>query len=154
MIHMDAINRKILSLLQEDGRLSMTDLAARVGLSLSSCHRRVRDLEASGVIEGYRALVPPRAVGLTFEALVFVTMARTDLETVAAFEDAAAAEPAIVTAQRLFGEPDYLFRVLARDLTHYQEIYDMRLGALPGVQRLTSTMVMRNFGGDGTVPIP
>lgn len=49
---------------------------------------------------------------------------------------------------------DYLFRVLARDLTHYQEIYDTRLGALPGVQRLTSTMVMRNFGGDGTVPIP
>lgn len=150
---MDALNRKILSLLQDDGRISITDLATQVGLSLSSCHRRVKELEQSGAIEGYRAVVSPQAVGLTFEALVFVTMGRTDQDTIAAFERDVAANPHIVTARRLFGEPDFMLRVLAQDLAAYQDIYDTELGALPGVQRLTSTMVMKLIGADRTVPI-
>ena len=84
---MDAIDREILAALQEDGRLSLTDLAARVGLTLSPCHRRVRELERAGVIEQYRAVVSPAAVGLDFEAIVFVTIDRTDPETVGAFEE-------------------------------------------------------------------
>ncbi|KAB1660291.1 Lrp/AsnC family transcriptional regulator [Pseudoclavibacter chungangensis] len=151
---MDALNQQILSLLQEDGRMSTTDLAARVGLSLSSCHRRVKELETSGAIEGYRAIVSPDRLGLTFEAIVFVTMNVTDRPTVAAFEDAVADEPSIVTAQRLFGEPDYLLRVLAPDLAGYQELYDTRLAVLPGVQRLTSTMVMKRIGAEHLVPVP
>jgi DNA-binding Lrp family transcriptional regulator len=150
---MDRIDREILSLLQDDGRASITDLAAQVGLSLSSCHRRVKELEQSGAIEGYRAVISPEAVGLTFEALVFVTMQRTDQQTIAAFEREVAANPHIVIAQRLFGEPDFMLRVLARDLAAYQDIYDNELGAMPGVQRLTSTMVMKRIGADGTVPI-
>jgi len=70
---MDAVDRKILAELQNDGRLTITDLAARVGLSVSPCHRRLRELERAGVIRGYRAIVDPKAVGLTFEALLFVT---------------------------------------------------------------------------------
>lgn len=151
---MDALNRQILSLLQEDGRMSTTDLATRVGLSLSSCPRRVKELEASGAIEGYLAIVSPDRLGLTFEAIVFVTMNVTDRPTVTAFEDAVADEPSIVTAQRLFGEPDYLLRVLAPDLAGYQELYDTRLAALPGVQRLTSTMVMKRIGTEHLVPVP
>jgi len=150
---MDRLNRKILSLLQEDGRISITDLAALVGVSLSSCHRRVKELEQSGAIEGYRAVISPKAVGLTFEALVFVTMGCTDQETIAAFEHGVAANPHIVIAQRLFGEPDFMLRVLARDLAAYQDLYDTQLGALPGVQRLTSTIVMKRIGTDQTVPI-
>lgn len=150
---MDHLDRKILSLLQEDGRASITDLASRVGLSLSSCHRRVKELEQSGAIEGYRAVISPESVGLTFEALVFVTMVRTDQETIAAFERGVAANPHIVIAQRLFGEPDFMLRVVARDLAAYQDLYDTQLGTLPGVQRLTSTMVMKRIGSDGTIPI-
>ena len=81
---MDSLDREILSALQEDGRISVTELASRVGLSLSACHRRVRELEQSGVIEQYRAVVSPAAVGLTFEAIVFVTISRTDPDTVCA----------------------------------------------------------------------
>jgi DNA-binding Lrp family transcriptional regulator len=150
---MDRIDRKILSALQDDGRMSVTDLASRAGLSLSACHRRLKDLERDGAIERYRALISPRAVGLAFEAIVFVTIARTDATTAAAFEEAVTAVPNIVEAERLFGQPDYMLRVLARDLTAYQELYDQTLGTLPGVERLTSTLVMKRIGPERTIPL-
>ena len=71
---MDAVDWKILAELQQDGRLTVTELAERVGLSLSPCHRRLRALEHSGAISGYHAHLNTNALGLTFEALVFVTM--------------------------------------------------------------------------------
>lgn len=133
--------------------MSLTDLAKSHGLSLSSCHRRVRELERSGAIQRYRAIVSPEAVGFSFEAIVFVTMGHTALQVVADFELAVAETPSIIEAQRLFGEPDYMLRVLARDLAAYQEFYDSKLVGLPGVQRLTSTLVMKRIGEDRTVPL-
>lgn len=151
---MDALDREILSILQRDGRVSVTDLARQVGLSLSACHRRMRDLERDGVIEGYRAVLSAAAVGLQFEAIVFVTIDRTDPDTVARFESAVAALPNVVAAERLFGDPDYMVRVLTKDLTAYQELYDGALGALPGVQRLSSTLVMKRIETSGLIPVP
>lgn len=130
--------------------MSVTDLAGRVRLSVSTCHRRLRDLEHSGAIRGFHAAVDPEALGLTFEAVVMVTMGRTDQATVKAFEDAVTREPAIVSAERLFGETDYILRTLSRDLADYQELYDTVLGTLPGVERLNSTMVMKRVV-DGTL---
>ena len=75
---MDDIDRKILSELQKDGRLSLTELGERIGLSLSPCHRRVRALEEAGTIRDYRATIDPAAVGLNFAAIVFVTLRQTD----------------------------------------------------------------------------
>ncbi len=150
---MDAIDRKILAELQHDGRLSVTDLAARVGLSLSPCHRRLRALEQSGAVADYRAHLNAHALGLTFEALVFVTMRGADRETIHAFEEAVAQIPNVLAAQRLFGEPDYLLRVIAADLTAFQAIYDDRLSALPGVQRLTSTLVMKTVVENKPLPL-
>jgi DNA-binding Lrp family transcriptional regulator len=150
---MDAIDRKILAELQQDGRLTVTDLAAKVRLSLSPCHRRLRDLEKSGAIRGYRAVVDPAALGLTFEALVFITMRQADRDTVARFEAAVAEVPAVVQAQRLFGDPDYLLRVLTADLAAYQRLYDEQLATLPGVQRLNSTLVMKQVVGVRPLPI-
>jgi DNA-binding Lrp family transcriptional regulator len=149
---MDAIDRKILAELQLDGRLTITELAERVRLSVSPCHRRVRALEDSGTIAGYRAHLDPKALGLGFESLVFVTMRESDSTTVAAFEDAVAQVPNIVQAQRLFGDPDYLLRVVTDDLTAFQRFYDSTLAALPGVQRLTSTLVMKTVVADGPLP--
>ncbi|MBK3642039.1 Lrp/AsnC family transcriptional regulator [Streptomyces sp. NPDC001260] len=149
---MDALDRKILTELQQDGRLTVTDLAARVRLSVSPCHRRLRDLEREGAIRGYRAVVDPAAVGLTFEALVFVTLRWEDQGTVTAFEEAVTAIPHVLQAQRLFGEPDYLLRVATSDLTAYQRLYDERLVRLPGVQRLTSTLVMKHVVDDRPLP--
>ena len=150
---MDALDRELLARLQDDGRVSITDLAGQVGLSVSACHRRVRDLEQSGAIQRYRAVVSPRTVGLEFEAIVFVTIGRTDLDTITAFEDAVAALPNVVEAERLFGETDYMLRVLTADLAAYQQLYDTALGGLPGVQRLTSTLVMKRVGPERTIPL-
>ena len=150
---MDRIDQKILAELQADGRLSVTDLADRVGLSLSPCHRRVRALEQSGVILGYRAQLAPSALGLTFSAMVFVTLREGDHQAVAAFENALQGIAQIVEAQRLFGEPDYLLQVITRDLPAFQRLYDERLSTLPNVQRLTSTLVMKQVIQDRTLPL-
>lgn len=149
---MDAMDRKILTELQLDGRLTVTELAARVSLSVSPCHRRLRDLEREGAIRGYRAVVDPAAVGLNFEALVFATLRWEDADTVTAFEEAVSAVPHVLQAQRLFGEPDYLLRVATTDLAAFQQLYDLRLARLPGVQRLTSTLVMKNVVQDRPLP--
>lgn len=150
---MDRLDRKILAELQADGRQSLTDLASRVGLTLSPAHRRVRDLEKSGAIVGYRAIVDPRALGLGFEALVFVTMKQEDRATLLAFEQAAASIPNVLLAQRLFGDPDYLLRVRTADLDAYATLEDDVLSTLPGVQRLNSTLVMKNIVIDRPYPI-
>jgi DNA-binding Lrp family transcriptional regulator len=149
---MDAIDQKILAELQEDGRLTVTELSAKVGLSLSPCHRRLRELERAGVIKGYRAVVDPAAVGLTFQALVFVTMRQEDRETLLAFEEAVARVPNVLQAQRLFGDPDYLLRIVAADLNAYAALEDQTLAALPGVQRLNSTLVMKQVVDDRPLP--
>ncbi|MDJ0356620.1 Lrp/AsnC family transcriptional regulator [Paenarthrobacter sp. PH39-S1] len=150
---MDALDRKILAELQSDGRLSLTDLAARVSLTLSPTHRRVRDLERSGAITGYRAVVNPSAVGLAFEALVFVTMKQEDHDTLLSFEAALADIPNVIQGQRLFGDPDYLLRVQTVDLDAYAQLEDNALATLPGVQRLTSTLVMKNVVIDRGYPV-
>jgi DNA-binding Lrp family transcriptional regulator len=150
---MDALDRKILAELQQDGRVTLTELAERVGLSLSPCHRRLRALEQSGAISGYHARLDANALGLTFEALVFVTMRGADRDTVAAFEQAVAATPHILQAQRLFGDPDYLLRVITRDLPAYQKLYDNYLSTLPGVQRLNSTLVMKSVVENRPLPL-
>jgi DNA-binding Lrp family transcriptional regulator len=150
---MDSVDRKILAALQSEGRLTITELAARIPLSVSRCQRRVRELEAAGVLRGYHADVDPAAVDLGFTAIVFVTMHQEDQTTVADFEAQVADVPEIIAAQRLFGEPDYLLRVATADLDTYRRLYDERLSSLPGVQRLTSTLVMKDLVGARGLPL-
>ncbi|MFH5879001.1 Lrp/AsnC family transcriptional regulator [Arthrobacter sp. NA-172] len=149
----DGIDRTILRYLKEDGRMTATALAAKVGLTVAPCHRRLRDLEASGVIRGYRADIDPAAIGLGFEAIVFVTLRQADRTTMSEFEDRVALIPNIVEAQRLFGSPDYLLRVIAADLPAYQRFYDDQLSALPAVERLNSTLVMKNLKSNAGPPV-
>lgn len=149
---MDAIDRKIIAELQAAGRLTVTELAQRVALSVAPCHRRLRELERTGVIRGYRAIIDPGAVGLGFEVLVHVTMDREDASTIAGFEAGLAAIPEVRHAERLFGDPDYLVRVATADLAAYQALRDEKLAALPGVQRLTSTIVMKKVVDDRPYP--
>ncbi|WP_394613949.1 Lrp/AsnC family transcriptional regulator [Lentzea sp. JNUCC 0626] len=137
---MDAVDRKILAELQRDGRITVTDLAQRVQLSVSRCQRRLRELEREGVIHGYRAVVDAAALGFGFEALVF---AKLRLDTMDEFDRALVDVPNVVEAQRLFGSPDYLLRVVTADLTSYQRLYEETLAKLPGVRGLTSTIVMK-----------
>lgn len=148
----DDIDRKILAVLQSEGRLTLTELAARIGLSVSPCHRRLRALEESRAILGYRAVVDPAAVGLGFEALVFVTLKQVDRETMVGFEEAVAGVDGILQAQRLFGDPDYLLRVRAANLDAYAAFEDEVLVALPGIHRLTSTLVMKTIVDNRPLP--
>lgn len=149
---MDAIDRKMLAELQAEGRLTVTDLAQRVALSVAPCHRRLRELEHTGVIRGYRAIVDPAALGFGFEVLVQVTMDREDASTITEFERGLAAIPEVRHAERLFGDPDYLLRVATADLASYQAMRDEKLATLPGVQRLTSTIVMKRIVDDRPYP--
>ena len=153
-VHMDGIDRRILAELQEHGRLTVTELADRVQLTAGPCHRRLRELERAGVITGYRAVLDPAAVGLGFEALVSITLERGDAGTVAAFEAALAQVPQVRHAERLFGDPDYLLRVVATDLNDYAALRDHTLATLPGVQRITSTIVMKRIVDNRPLPLP
>ncbi|MFF8842045.1 Lrp/AsnC family transcriptional regulator [Streptomyces sp. NPDC015127] len=138
---MDSTDRKILATLQSEGRITLTDLAEKVRLSVSRCQRRVRELEAAGIIRGYRAVVDAAAMGYGFEVLVFATLSRPDAVT--EFDAALADIPEVVEAQRLFGEPDYLIRVVSADLPSYQHLYESVLIHLPGLRGLNSTIVMK-----------
>jgi DNA-binding Lrp family transcriptional regulator len=150
---MDAIDRKILAELQAEGRLTVTELAQRVALSVAPCHRRLRELERSGTIRGYRAVIDPAAVGAGFEVLAQVIMEREDADTITAFENGLIAIPEVRHAERLFGDPDYLLRVVTADIAAYQELRDGKLASLPGIQRLTSTIVMKRVVDDRPLPV-
>lgn len=142
---MDNIDRNIVAILQRDGRTSVTDLAVEIGLSTSACSRRLNELHHLRVITGYRATVDPAALGLNFEVLAAVTMQQEDADTVARFETALTEIDEVQHAERLFGDPDFLIRFVTSDINHYQHIRDTRLATLPGVQKITSNIVMRRI---------
>jgi DNA-binding Lrp family transcriptional regulator len=146
----DVIDRKIVAVLQAEGRITLTELADRVRLSVSRCQRRVRELEADGTIRGYSAVVNAAAVGYGFEVLLFATLTRPG--AVPEFEAALADIPQVIEAQRLFGEPDYLVRVVSADLPSYQHLYENVLISLPGVRGLISTIVMKQAVGPRPLP--
>lgn len=150
---MDRMDRRILAELQSDGRLTVTELAEKVGLSLSPCHRRVKTLEQNGVITGYRANLDPASMGYSFSAIVFVTLSVANRPAVSEFEEAVKDVPQIITAQRLFGDPDYMLQVVSRDLRSFQVLYDEKLSGMPGVQRLNTTLVMKTVVQDRPLPL-
>jgi DNA-binding Lrp family transcriptional regulator len=153
ILAMDTIDRKIIAELQAKGRLTVTELAQRVGLSVAPCHRRLRELERAGAIRGYRAVVDPAAIGVGFEVLVQVTMDREDAATIADFERRLAEIAEVRHAERLFGDPDYLVRVATADIAAYQKLRDEKLATLPGVQRLNSTIVMKRIVDERPFPL-
>lgn len=110
-------------------------------------------MESSGAISRYRALLDAEVLGLTFEALIFVSMHTADRGTITAFEVAVSEVPNVLQVQRLFGDPDYLMRVITHDRSAFQRLYDQSLATLPGVQRLVSTLAMKNVVVDRSLPL-
>ncbi|MFI1682886.1 Lrp/AsnC family transcriptional regulator [Streptomyces sp. NPDC020607] len=149
---MDEIDRSILRELQHDGRLTNQELAARVGLSASPCMRRVRQLELDGVIQGYRAVVSPEAVGRGFEVLVSIEV-RRDRETVEAFEAALQDIPDVIEAYRLFGSPGCLLRIAVADLAAYERLWIERLTTLAGVTEVNSQIIMKRIKEPQGLPV-
>ena len=105
------------------------------------------------MIRGYKAQLDPGNLGFNFSALVFVTLREGDRQAVEAFEIAVMEVPQVIQAQRLFGDPDYLLQVVSRDLSAFQQLYDEQLSSLPSVQRLISTLVMKNVVQDRPLPL-
>jgi Lrp/AsnC family transcriptional regulator, leucine-responsive regulatory protein len=141
---MDRADMAILSHLMKEGRLANTELADRVGLSPSPCLRRVRHLERSGVITGYRAVVDPAAIGRGFEVLVHVEMGLQDRATIEAFETEITQIDEVTECRRMFGHPDYLLWVATADLEAYERLYMAKLTNLPGVARTNSQFTMKS----------
>jgi Lrp/AsnC family transcriptional regulator, leucine-responsive regulatory protein len=149
---MDGIDREILRELQNDGRLSNQELAQRVGLTPSPCMRRVRQLEQDGVIQGYRAVIDPEAVGRSFEVLVSIEVKR-DREVVEDFEAGLQDIPDVIEAYRLFGSPGCLLRIAVADLRAYERLWIEKLTALSGVTEVNSQIVMKRIKEPRGLPV-
>ena len=150
---LDNKDRAILRLLQTEGRLANADLADRVGLSASACLRRVRALEGSGLIEGYAALLNPRAAGLGGVAFVHVTLDQQGRAALDRFEAAVSRHAEILECCLLAGSADYLVRVAYADAADFERIHTAILTQLPGVARLQSTLALRTVKKTTILPI-
>jgi Lrp/AsnC family transcriptional regulator, leucine-responsive regulatory protein len=142
MTKIDATNHRILRELQRDGRISNLDLAAAVGLSPSACLRRVQELERSGVIKGYRAVLDPVAMGTGFVAYMTVGLSQHTKAAQVAFERAVARAPEVREVHNITGTVEYLLRVEAADLVAYKHFHTEVLGVLPQVNAITTYVVL------------
>jgi len=142
-MELDTIDQKIVATLQIDARISNVALADYVGLSPSACLRRVRTLERTGVITGYRALANPNALGIGLTVIVHIGLQHHDDEALAAFEDAVKRSPNIRGCDMISGRDDYMLRVGAADISDYERVHREQLSKLPGVTRIESYFVLR-----------
>ena len=140
---MDSLDRAILDHLQQDGRLTNQELAARVGLTPAPCLRRVRRLEADGVITGYTATVDPAALGRGFEVIIHAELVAKDLPTVDSFERRLAAMDEVAELRRMFGIPDYVIRVQTADSEAYERWLTTQLLGDPAIARVDSRITMK-----------
>ncbi len=150
---LDSQDKLLLRALQADGRATNAELAARAHLSESACFRRVKALEAAGVISGYTATIDPAAVGLALSVFVSITLTSQSRESLAAFEAAVAQAPEIVECHLMTGEADYVMRVVARDVNDLERLHTQVLTRLPGVARLHSAIALRSVVSRAALPI-
>lgn len=139
---LDSINQKILTELLADGRISMMELAARVGLSKTPVTQRVRQMEESGLITGYRATVSRVKLGLTHVTFVEVKMSDTRQVALDKFNEAVRAVPEIEECYMIAGGFDYLLKVRSRDMVHFRQILAERISSLPYLHATSSFVAM------------
>jgi Lrp/AsnC family transcriptional regulator, leucine-responsive regulatory protein len=140
---LDKIDKILLKELQRDCRQSVADLAARAGLSPSACHRRMKLLEETSAITGFSAVLDRRALGLTIEFFVEVSLTAQTEQAFERFEAAVKRVPEILECHLMSGQFDYLLRVAAADAADYERVHRQRISRLPGVQRIQSALALR-----------
>jgi Lrp/AsnC family transcriptional regulator, leucine-responsive regulatory protein len=143
--NMDKVDRSILAVLDTDGRISNAELAQRVGLSPSPCLRRVRRLERTGVIRGYRAVIDPAAIGRSLRVLVGVRLVRHARTDVLAFERAVTKLPEVRYTFHVVGNYDYILQVEVADLPAYENFHANQLANLPSIAAVTSYVTMKTL---------
>lgn len=153
-MNLDRFDRLILEALQADGRLSNQELAERIGLSPSPCLRRVRALEESGLIRGYRALVDAKALGYSLMALIHISMDQHTPERFANFEREVGAIPEVLECLLITGQDaDYQLKVVVRDMDGYQELLLNRITRIQGVTGVHSSFVLRRVVDKTALPL-
>jgi len=151
---MDAIDRKIVSALQADGRLTNQELSERVGLSPSPCLRRVRNLERSGVIRGYTAVIDQERYGLPINVFVSIRLERQTDAALKAFERGIEGLDEVMECYLMTGSRDYLLRVASDSLKSYERFVREVLAALPGVASIESSFAFSQLKKSATLPAP
>ena len=150
---LDETDRRILASLQAHARLRNVELAELVGLSASPCLRRVKRLEETGVIRGFATLVDPEAVGLPVSVFVQVTLERQSETALETFESHIAEWPEVMECYLMTGDADYLLRVVAADLTAYQEFLMNKLTRVEGVASIKSSFALRRIAYRTALPV-
>jgi len=142
MSELDEIDRKLLTLLQRDSRLTLQELSDRVGLSPSPCHRRIKLLEERGVISHYAATVDQRKVGLPVSVFISIKLTRQKEEDLQRFAKAVANWPEVLECYLMTGHRDYLLRVVVSDLSAYEQFLKQKLTRLDGVSSIESSFAL------------
>lgn len=150
---LDRIDCSILTLLQQDGRMTNYELADRVGLSPSPCLRRVKALEDAGVIRTYVALVDPDAVNLPVNVFVNVTLERQVEDRLDVFEATVRQWPEVLECYLMTGEADYLLRVVVPDLSSYERFLKQYLTRVPGVASVKSSFALKQVRYQTALPL-
>jgi len=152
-IQLDKIDRAILHALQQDGRLSNVNLAAKVHLSESACLRRVKLLENAGVIDRYAMIIDQAAIGLPGNVFVEISLHQQQQQNLDDFEDAVRRVSEVMECYLMSGEYDYLLRVVVADVADYERIHHKHLTSLPGVERVRSSFSLRAVTKKTEVPV-
>ncbi len=150
---LDALDRKILGLLQEDGRISLAELAAKVGLSPSPCLRRIRMMERSGIIARYVAVLDQRSIGLPVSVFVSLKLANQGEQSLDRFAKAIARWPEVLECYLMTGPRDYLLRVVVADVAAYQEFIKQKLTRLEGIASIESSFALEQVKYTNVLPI-
>lgn len=150
---LDAIDRRILVELQHNARVANADLAREVGLSPSPCLRRVRELEESGVIRSYVALLEPSAVGLPISVFVQVSLERQIEQALETFERAILSRPEVMECYLMTGDADYLLRIVVADLGAYERFLKEHLTRIPGVASIKSSFALKQIKYRTALPL-
>jgi Lrp/AsnC family leucine-responsive transcriptional regulator len=150
---LDALDRKILEALQADGRMTLADLSAKVGLSPSPCLRRVRSLERSGVIARYVAVLDQRRVGLPVSVFVSIKLEKQKQESLDRFAKAVERWPEVLECYLMTGSRDYWLRVVVPDLEAYERFVKQKLTRLEGIASIESSFALEQVKYTNVLPI-
>ena len=153
MEEIDAIDRRILTVLQRSGRISNAELSEKINLSPSACHRRVQLLEKAGFIKEYVALLDPRKVGRPSTVFVEITLSGQADEVLDAFEREVAKVPDVLECHLMAGSADYLLKVVAENTEDFARIHRQYLARLPGVQGMQSSFALRTVFKTTALPV-
>ncbi len=149
---LDRIDRRILAALQEDGRISNVELAAKVGLSPTPCLERTRRLERDGFIDRYAAILDPERMGMGLLAFVEVSLDRPTADVFENFAQAALADPNIIECHMVAGGFDYLMKVRVADMNAYRQFLGTGISRLPGVRETRTYVVIENVKTTSLLP--